>query len=45
MDYARIRGKDSGKHLAFEELVCQLARREPQAAGDMIKHRTQLKAC
>ncbi|HCF3951245.1 TPA: ATP-binding protein [Pseudomonas aeruginosa] len=33
MDYARIRGKDSGKHLAFEELVCQLARREPQAAG------------
>ncbi|WP_180962732.1 ATP-binding protein [Pseudomonas guariconensis] len=33
MDYARIRGKDSGKHLAFEELVCQLARREPQDAG------------
>ena len=33
MDYARIRGKDSGKHLAFEELVCQLARREPQVAG------------
>lgn len=33
MDYARIRGKDSGKHLAFEELVCQLARREPQPLG------------
>ncbi|SEC47346.1 hypothetical protein SAMN05216205_2422 [Pseudomonas mohnii] len=32
MDYRRIRGKDSGQRLAFEELVCQLARREPPAA-------------
>ncbi len=32
MDYRRIRGMDSGQRLAFEELVCQLARREPPAA-------------
>jgi hypothetical protein len=32
MDYRRIRGKDSGQRLAFEELVCQIARREPPAA-------------
>lgn len=32
MDYKRIRGMDSGQRLAFEELVCQLARREPPAA-------------
>ncbi|MCF4996087.1 ATP-binding protein [Pseudomonas syringae] len=33
MDYRRIRGMESGQRLAFEELICQLARREPQAAG------------
>lgn len=33
MDYSRIRGMESGQRLAFEELICQLARREPQAAG------------
>lgn len=32
MDYRRIRGMDSGQRLAFEELICQLARREPPAA-------------
>ncbi|KAI3494620.1 hypothetical protein L1887_40657 [Cichorium endivia] len=32
MDYRRIRGMDSGQRLAFEELVCQLARREAPAA-------------
>ena len=32
MDYRRIRGMDSGQRLAFEELVCQLARRESPAA-------------
>lgn len=32
MDYRRIRGMDSGQRLAFEELVCQLGRREPPAA-------------
>lgn len=31
MDYKRIRGMDSGQRLAFEELICQLARREQPA--------------
>ncbi|WP_236513816.1 hypothetical protein [Pseudomonas tremae] len=37
MDYRRIRGMDSGQRLAFEELVCQLARREPPAADAEFK--------
>lgn len=32
MDYSRIRGMESGQRLAFEELICQLARRERPAA-------------
>ncbi|AQW70395.1 AAA family ATPase [Pseudomonas parafulva] len=32
MDYTRIRGMESGQRLAFEELICQLARRERPAA-------------
>ncbi len=32
MDYTRIRGTDSGQRLAFEELICQLARREQPSA-------------
>lgn len=32
MDYRRIRGMDSGQRLAFEELICQLARREQPSA-------------
>lgn len=33
MDYSRIRGMESGQRLAFEELICQLARRERPAAN------------
>lgn len=33
MDYSRIRGMDSGQRLSFEEMICQLARRESQAAS------------
>lgn len=28
MDYSKIIGKDDGQRLSFEELVCQLARRD-----------------
>lgn len=32
MDYSRIRGMESGQRLAFEELICQLGRRDKPAA-------------
>lgn len=35
MDYSKINGKDCGQRAAFEELICQLARREkPSSAGE-----------
>ena len=35
MDYSKIIGKDDGQRLSFEELVCQLARRDrPESAKE-----------
>lgn len=35
MDYSKISGKDCGQRLAFEELTCQLGRREyPSTSGE-----------
>ena len=33
MDYRRIRGMDSGQRHTFEELICQIARRDPPEQG------------
>ena len=33
MDYRRIRGMDSGQRHTFEELICQIARRDPPEPG------------